>query len=190
MKHCDNSDCPYFKRVNKFAEYLDEFMTCSDCGAVLKPGDRPERDNDEADNKLEIEPLVNISSYRDLQDAYLAKGKLESEGIQTFLRNEHTIGIQWLYSTALGGVKLDVPKSQVQEALKILEEDDSNEITDQDNAGSSDNQNTCPNCNSSNIQFSDRARIFGAISLMIGFPLVLFGKRYKCLKCHHVWKPV
>ena len=185
MKYCDNPECPYFKRVNKFAEYRDEFNTCSDCGSVLKSGDRPEIGIDD----LDIDPLVNISSYRDLQDAYLAKGRLESEGVKVFLRNEHTIGVQWLYSTALGGVKLDVPESQVQQAVSILKEDHSEEITDQHLNGSSDINGTCPKCNSTNTLYYDRARKYSAISLMLSFPLVLFGKRYKCLDCNHIWKP-
>ncbi len=186
MKHCDNPDCPYFIRVNKYAEYHDDINTCSDCGESLKPGERPELKHIE---KAEVDSLVNIASYRDLPDAYLVKGKLESEGISVFLRNEHTIGVQWLYSNALGGVKLDVPESQVEQAHNILKEDYTEEITDQDQNESTDADGTCPICNSTNTQYYDRARKFGAITYLTGLPLLLFGKRYQCLDCKHVWKP-
>jgi hypothetical protein len=185
MKHCDNPECPYFKRVNKFAEYRDDINTCSDCGSVLKNGERPDIEYEQE----EIDPLVNISSYRDLQDAYLVRGKLESDGIRVFLRNEHTIGVQWLYSTALGGVKLDVPESQAKKALSLLEEYQSREIAEQTLDSKIETNGTCPACKSTNIQYYDRSRKYSAISLIISFPLVLFGKRYKCLDCKHIWKP-
>jgi len=186
LKYCDNAKCPYFIRVNKYAEYRDEVNKCSDCGSVLKKGERPDLQNKE---QKEIDPIVNISSYRDLQDAYLAKGKLESEGIKVFLKNEYTIGVQWLYSGALGGVKLDVPKSQAQQALDILREDKSEEIIKQSNNRNIKNNDVCPICKSTNIQYYERSRKFGALTLLTGIPLILFGKRYKCLDCNHKWKP-
>jgi len=186
LKHCDNPECSYFKRIHKYAEYRDDITLCSDCGSILKDGGRPDIENNYDD---EGESLVNVASYRDLQDAYLVKGKLESEGIQVFLRNEHTIGIYWLYSNALGGIKLDVPESQVQQAQNIIEEDRTEEITNLIFDDKIDPNGKCPICNSTNTQFYDRTRKFAAISCLIGLPLLLFGRRYKCLDCKHVWKP-
>jgi hypothetical protein len=67
--------------------------------------------------------LKTVASFRDLPLAELAKSKLESEGIPCFLANKNLIGINWLYSFALGGVKLQVRKDDAEIAEKILNED-------------------------------------------------------------------
>ncbi|UCG77952.1 MAG: DUF2007 domain-containing protein [Nitrospirota bacterium] len=186
MKYCDNPDCPYFIRVNKYAEYFDEIDKCSDCGSELKHGERPEVEDIIHDEK---EALVNIAGYRDLQDAYLAKGILESEGITVFLKNEHTIGVQWLYSNALGGVQLAVPKEQADDARIILKDIIGETAEDRRAVKVVDDISVCPRCNSTNTKYYDRATKASAFSLLIGLPLMIFGKRYKCLDCNKIWKP-
>jgi len=42
MRHCPNRDCPHRRRFGAQAEYADGFATCSDCGAALVDGARPE----------------------------------------------------------------------------------------------------------------------------------------------------
>ena len=56
--------------------------------------------------------LKTVASYRDLPLAELAKAKLESEGIYCFLANKNHIAMNWLYSFALGGVKVQVKKKE------------------------------------------------------------------------------
>ncbi|WP_298438349.1 hypothetical protein [Geobacter sp.] len=63
--------------------------------------------------------LVTIAQYRDLPEAGLAKSKLEAAGIVCFLDNEYTVGANWLYSNALGGVKLNVKKMQKKPKLLL-----------------------------------------------------------------------
>ncbi|MBE8190330.1 MAG: DUF2007 domain-containing protein [Candidatus Thioglobus sp.] len=69
--------------------------------------------------------LVTVASFSFAHEAYIALAKLDSEGIPVVLADEHTINMQWLYSNALGGVKVQVPPSCVQQALEILAEDNS-----------------------------------------------------------------
>ncbi|WP_456445070.1 putative signal transducing protein [Thiolapillus sp.] len=69
--------------------------------------------------------LVTISSFSLPHEANIAKATLESAGIPAFLADEHTIGMNWFYSNALGGVKLKVPQSFVDEAKELLMLDNS-----------------------------------------------------------------
>lgn len=64
--------------------------------------------------------LVTVAAYDDLSFAYMAKARLESEGIPCFLANEHLVGVQWLYSNAVGGIKVQVPEAVAEEALALL----------------------------------------------------------------------
>lgn len=65
--------------------------------------------------------LIEIANYQFSSEAYLFKGKLESEGIEVFLQNENTINTDPLLSTALGGVKLFVNSEDVLQSKQILD---------------------------------------------------------------------
>jgi hypothetical protein len=52
----------------------------------------------------------------------MAKAKLESEGIDVFLKDELTTQVNNLYSNAIGGVKLQVKEEQLGDAVQILKE--------------------------------------------------------------------
>lgn len=67
---------------------------------------------------MEEEPeLITIQLYRDALEADMAKGRLESAGITSFLVGENAA---MLYGTGLGGLQLQVsPKDEV-DARSIL----------------------------------------------------------------------
>ncbi|MBU1138189.1 MAG: DUF2007 domain-containing protein [Proteobacteria bacterium] len=130
--------------------------------------------------------LTIIASYRDLPLAELAKSKLESEGIPCFLLNKNIIALNWLYSNALGGVELQVRTEDVENALKILKDDHSSDLLDIENEFPEPEQgDLCTNCGSSNIRLIKVSRKYGALSLLLSFPLILFGKKYQCKDCGH-----
>jgi hypothetical protein len=134
--------------------------------------------------------LKTIASYRDLPLAELAKSKLESEGIYCFLANKNHVGINWLSSFALGGVKVQVQIEDVQTALMILNKDQSSELTEMEKEFPPLVPNDfCVKCGASNIVLVNGARRAGALSLLLGFPFIFLRKRYKCKDCGHIIKP-
>jgi len=56
------------------------------------------------------------------QEAYIVKGRLESEGIEVLLKDELTAQVYNFYSNAIGGVKLLAQNSDYDEAYKIMVE--------------------------------------------------------------------
>jgi Putative prokaryotic signal transducing protein len=128
--------------------------------------------------------LKTIASYRDLPLAELAKAQLESENIYCFLANKNHIGMNWLYSFALGGVKVQVRQEDAEEAIQILNSDNSDDLKDiESSLPPIEQQDLCDNCGSANILVVNMSRKAGAWSLLLGLPLLLFGKRYKCKDC-------
>ena len=128
--------------------------------------------------------LIEIANYQFSSEAYLFKGKLESEGIEVFLQNENTINTDPLLSNALGGVKLFVNSEDVQQSKQILDAipeyslDDKGELL------------SCPNCGSQKITMvttikdfkSFLAFIYGLLTLS----MPLFSKqKYKCEICNY-----
>jgi DNA-directed RNA polymerase subunit RPC12/RpoP len=127
--------------------------------------------------------LIEIANYQFSSEAYLFKGKLESEGIEVFLQNENTINTDPLLSTALGGVKLFVNSEDVLQSRQILEAipeyslDDKGELL------------TCPNCGSQKIfmttTIKDIKSFLAFIYGLITLSMPLFSKqKYKCENCN------
>lgn len=75
--------------------------------------------------------LATVASFSFPHEAHIARAKLESEGIPVALADEHTVSMQWFYSNAIGGVKVQVPPSCAQRAIEILAQDDS-DLLEQD----------------------------------------------------------
>jgi hypothetical protein len=64
--------------------------------------------------------FVILATYRDLIEAEIVKGHLESEGIQCVLEDNNTVAANPLYSNAIGGVKLKVWPEDYDKALSII----------------------------------------------------------------------
>ena len=60
--------------------------------------------------------LKTIASFRESHQAYLLKGQLELEGIPAVIADENLININWMYSQAIGGVKVQVPENMIDKA--------------------------------------------------------------------------
>ena len=127
--------------------------------------------------------LIEVANYQYSSEAYLFKGKLESEGIEVFLQNENTINTDPLLSTALGGVKIFVNSEDVLKARHILDSIPEYSVDDKGELLS------CPNCSSQKINMvttikdvkSFMAFIFGLLTLS----MPLFSKqKYKCENCN------
>ena len=128
------------------------------------------------------EKMVTIGSYSTPYEANLVKSQLESAGIPVFIADEFTIGMNWLYSNALGGVKVQVPESLVQEAQELLatefETPPTHDLTTP----------TCPQCGSKNTgDFLDKRRSF-LTWMLLGFPLLLPSNKKRCGDCDYRWK--
>lgn len=53
-------------------------------------------------------------------DVIAPKGKLESEGIEVFVKDELTVQVHNFYSNAIGGIRLQVPAEDFERAKTIL----------------------------------------------------------------------
>lgn len=79
--------------------------------------------------------MVTVATFDFLPDAEIAKGRLLAEGIQCHLADQHLVQTDWLYSIAVGGIKLQVDAKDVDQARTTLDRDFSDEL---DNVNHSD----------------------------------------------------
>ena len=73
-------------------------------------------------------PLVTVAAFSHVIEADFAKSRLEADGIWCSLADEHIVIMNWMYSNAVGGVKLQVEESNLERAQQLLSE----EIPEQD----------------------------------------------------------
>lgn len=133
--------------------------------------------------------LKTIANFRDLPLAELAKAKLKSESIPCFLQDKNLVGIDWMYSQAIGGIKLQVREEHMDIAKQILNEDCSADLKMvEEEFPALEKSDLCEKCSSPNLIILDATRKAGAWSLLLGFPFIFFRKRYQCTECSHIMK--
>lgn len=124
------------------------------------------------------EKFYLLASFEYAADVQIIKGKLESERIPVFLRDENTLNSDPLISNAIGGVKLQVYSRDKERALEIYNEVRAYALDE------NDRPIVCPNCKASKSEvYYNRKGIFYKL-----FPF--FEKRkYKCLNCGIITNP-
>lgn len=55
--------------------------------------------------------------------AHIAMGRLQTEGIPCWLADENLVQTDWLYSIAVGGIKLQVEPDYAERARRVLATD-------------------------------------------------------------------
>lgn len=66
---------------------------------------------------------VTVATFDFLPSAEIVRGRLLAEGIECQLADQHLVQTDWLYSIAVGGIKLQVAAAEVPRALAVLDED-------------------------------------------------------------------
>lgn len=74
---------------------------------------------------------ITIAIFDTMPDAHIAMGRLRAAGIESWLLDEHLVQTDWLYSIAVGGIKLTVDGADAEIARQELDTDYSDSETDQ-----------------------------------------------------------
>jgi hypothetical protein len=140
------------------------------------------------------EELVTIAKFLSLGEAKLAQGKLVSAAISAFVCDENMHAMNWHMGMALGGIRLQVPDSQVVRALEVLD-DFEPEVTGEIGVQDDDEMEEvacCPECESLEIRevASSNPRQITLWSAAIPFPEppTQVTRRWKCLMCGYQWR--
>jgi hypothetical protein len=143
------------------------------------------------DQEPEYRELVTLRRYRDLSEAIIARGAIESAGIFCFLKDENTVRLDWQISNMIGGIRLQVAAADVEAAEAVLASPIPNTIDFagefQDEPGFQ--QPRCPRCNSTDISYERSSRGSALVSLhLIGLPLPRGSASWTCQKCSLRWE--
>jgi DNA-directed RNA polymerase subunit RPC12/RpoP len=148
---------------------------------------------------MENETFVTVLTATYGYEIAVIRGRLESEGNTCFAKDELTVQVNPFYSNAIGGVKLQVRESDLNQAIEILKEtgyiqdkavQPSNESS-RLNDYSEEQQNRtdaakifCPICGSEEVAKTKKAGwLFLITSLLFTCPTPFLQKRYYCFDC-------
>jgi hypothetical protein len=135
--------------------------------------------------KVDFRQLVTLRKFRDLPEALLAKGSLESAGIESFLGDDNMVRMDWFISNLLGGIKLQVKPEDAEAADEILNQPIP-EGFDVEGVGGYE-QPRCPKCQSLDVAFEELNKPIAYGSAWVGLPLPVHREAWRCHSCHYEW---
>jgi DNA-directed RNA polymerase subunit RPC12/RpoP len=131
---------------------------------------------------MEEEKFTFLRRFQYSSEAIIYQGKLESQGIEVFLRDNNIVDSNPLYSNAVGGVKMFVKTEDFDKANEVLDEVSLYAVDD-------DNQPVkCQECGAEQVEMETTIRSWKTLwnVIWLGFLALLFEKqKYKCQKCNH-----
>src|SRR5271165_4625759 len=129
---------------------------------------------------------VTLRKFRDLPEALLAKGSLESAGIEAYLLDDNMVRMDWFISNLLGGIKLQVRPEDVEAAEEILRQPIP-EMLEVDGVGEYQ-QPKCPQCQSLDVSDQELNKFASYGSAYVGIPIPVHKKTWTCHACGNEWK--
>jgi hypothetical protein len=133
---------------------------------------------------MEEEKFTFLRRFQYSSEAIIYQGKLESQGIEVFLRDNNIVDSNPLYSNAVGGVKMFVKTEDFDKANEVLGDVSLFSVDD-------DNQPLkCPECGAEQVDMVTSIKdwktflafLFSWISSL--FPIYAKHK-YKCQNCKY-----
>lgn len=160
-----------------------------------EPGDSSEEDAlevdgtqqalPEAESEGDIDGMVTIRTFRDLPEALLAKGSLDSAGMKCALVDDNIVRMDWFWSNAMGGVKVLVNREDVAAAEEILAQPIP-EHFDVSGVGEYE-QPRCPKCGSLDINFRE-LQSSAYLSMALSVPIPFHRRAWRCHSCDVEWE--
>lgn len=192
---CPNRSCLYLQRYGVPAEWPDGTRSCPACGVPL------ETERDAAGEEREYARPVVVAEFDGPHEAYLAKGRLEAEGVEAWVAGEHLANLHAMFSDTAGLIRLQVSPEDVDRALGILDRDHAAAIGDAGDGAAPPPAATtraapmragtapaatpvCPHCGSAAVV--EGAVAGGRLARLL--LQALRGRRHSCITCGHRWK--
>jgi hypothetical protein len=126
--------------------------------------------------------VKTIATFSKPEEAHLFRTRLEAAGIPAYVQDEHLIQMDWLYSNAVGGVRVQIADEDLDAAREFLANDSPQTAPDAVDV-------VCPKCGSHDTAPGELRRRISFLSLfLLGFPLLFARRHWRCASCHKVFR--
>ena len=141
---------------------------------------------------------ITLTSFTYPHEAHIAISYLESEGLDTIIKDELTTQVDNFYSNAIGGVKILVRETDYEMGINLLKKGGYISSSVDDDVAvetividANTNKHVCPYCNSKEIGKNKEANLLTVfVYLILGTIFPIFKSSYKCFDCEKKWKYV
>jgi hypothetical protein len=138
-----------------------------------------------SDSQYENQRFLVLRRFRDLPPALLLRSLLDSAAVESFLADENTIRMDWLWSNLLGGVKLCVRKADADSPASLLGQGVPEKF-DVDGVGEYQ-QPRCPKCQSLRVSFQGLNRPVDYTRAFLSGHLPHSRSLWECDSCGYRW---
>lgn len=124
--------------------------------------------------------MITVATFSKPEEAHLLRMRLEAGGVAAYILDENMVQMDWLYSNAIGGVRVQIAEEDVEAAKEIIQ-DVYVPVGDP-------NMAQCPKCGSKDSAPDELPRRIAFLTMMlISIPFLFSKTRWKCNSCKHVW---
>ena len=138
-------------------------------------------------DEFEEQKWVIVGRFRDLPEALLAKGALDSAGIECHLVDDNMVRLDWFISNLLGNAKLVVKPEDEGIAREILAQPIPETISV--DGEEEYEQPACPKCGSLNVGYRETDPA-AYVAAYVSLPLPLHRHAWRCKNCSAQWEDV
>lgn len=155
--------------------------------------------------KIDPNTLVTIATFSELHEAHIFRTFLSEHHIQSFIADEHIVSANWLYTSAVGGVRVSVRHQDTTQAEGLVKEHhdmlqgdaspidwasvDPSWAEDEPSLVQTPSKYTCSKCGCTQGYYEAFDRRMAILSVMLlGIPLPFLSRTWICDKCGHRWK--
>ena len=140
------------------------------------------------------EEIITIKTSMFPAEVIVLKFRLEEEGISCFLNDDNIVSVHPLISSAVGGVKVNIKKSDLNKALDVINqlENERKIVNEKWEKEYYHVDKFCPKCESFLVYTKKHSVIKSVINILF-FPLYLIiqtftKKQFYCANCNVKWK--
>ena len=134
--------------------------------------------------------MITVARYFEPSEAHVVRALLESAGLRAVVADDHLVTANYPLSTALGGVRVQVPAEHLEAARELVAAYASGELQRELEAEVGDQPEACPACGAA----GSTGRVSAGTKLLavavFAFGAATFPTREserKCSACGHTW---
>ncbi len=125
--------------------------------------------------------LVTIARFSKPEEAHLLRLRLGAGGVEAYVQDENLVQMDWLYSNAIGGVRVQIAEEDEERAEEILREEPGDMLDAE--------RPVCPHCASRHTAPDEMPRrVAFALLWLVSFPFLFAKDRWRCADCGRTWR--
>jgi hypothetical protein len=121
--------------------------------------------------------LVTIKTFDNYFSANILLGRLQHDGVECWLMDEHTVTVDPILTNAIGGIKLTVKKEDAQSVMKLLWQYEAEQMKNL----------VCPSCSGCHFNYITKKSAVNYITAILTWSFTNYAAApeyvYQCADC-------